>query len=197
MLASRYTISVVYPRRGLPLPLELVNTQFALGGQLRDGMQTPGDLAEWLEANAAEFGDLCLPAPSEALLRRFQSLRAALRGIFGSRANDQQPPADALATLNTVLAAAPRFSRLDWDARGPRVRSIDLAEDPETPVLAAVARSALEVIGSGTEAKVGQCRAPGCVLFFLREGRRTNWCSAACGNRARVARHYLRLHGKP
>jgi predicted RNA-binding Zn ribbon-like protein len=192
MLASRYTIRMVYPRRGLPLPLELVNTQFAMGGQPRDGLLTLRDLEEWLEANAGEFGDLCLPAATEALLMRFRSLRAALREIFASRANDQQPPADALATLNAVLAAAPRIPRLDWNASGWHARSIDLAHDPETAALAVVARPTLELIGS-----VGQCQAPGCVLFFLREARRRNWCCAACGNRGRVARHYLRLHGKP
>jgi predicted RNA-binding Zn ribbon-like protein len=197
MFASRYTIRRVYPRRGLPLALELVNTQFAMGGQPRDGLQTPADLEEWLEANAAGFGDVSVPAATEALLTRFWSLRAALREIFASPANHQRPRADALATLNAVLAAAPRFARLDWEASGPHVRSQDLAQDPETATLAAIARSSLDLIGSEhSTTKVGQCQAPGCVLFFVRDARRKNWCSAACGNRGRVARHYLRLHDK-
>jgi predicted RNA-binding Zn ribbon-like protein len=40
--------------------------------------------------------------------------------------------------------------------------------------------------------RIRACQAPGCVLFFLAERRRRDWCSPACGNRARVARHYRR-----
>ncbi|WP_317183827.1 CGNR zinc finger domain-containing protein [Intrasporangium sp.] len=36
------------------------------------------------------------------------------------------------------------------------------------------------------------CYGPGCVLYFVREHTRREWCSAGCGNRARVARHYHR-----
>lgn len=197
MLASGYTISMVYPRRGLPLALELVNTQFALAGQPQDGLQTPRDLEAWFDANAGEFGELQLPAPSEAVLSRFRSLRAALRAIFTSVPYGEPPPDDAVAAFNAVLAAAPRHPRLDWGTTGPHVHWVDLADEPQTAALAAVARSALSLVRSeDAEATVGQCQAPGCVLFFLRDARRKHWCSAACGNRARVARHYLRQHGK-
>jgi hypothetical protein len=36
------------------------------------------------------------------------------------------------------------------------------------------------------------CGAPGCVLMFLKDHPRREWCSNACGNRARQARHYDR-----
>ena len=36
--------------------------------------------------------------------------------------------------------------------------------------------------------------APGCVLYFVQDHPRREWCSTACGNRARVARHYDRHH---
>ena len=41
------------------------------------------------------------------------------------------------------------------------------------------------------------CGAPGCVLMFARDHTRREWCSNACGNRARQARHYRRTHGAP
>ena len=34
--------------------------------------------------------------------------------------------------------------------------------------------------------------APGCVLYFIKDHPRREWCSTACGNRARAARHYAR-----
>jgi hypothetical protein len=36
------------------------------------------------------------------------------------------------------------------------------------------------------------CQAPGCVLYFVKDHPRREWCSTACGNRARAARHYRR-----
>ena len=39
---------------------------------------------------------------------------------------------------------------------------------------------------------IRSCPAPGCVLYFLREHPRREWCSTTCGNRVRAARHYDR-----
>ncbi|MDR6317410.1 putative RNA-binding Zn ribbon-like protein [Actinoplanes couchii] len=36
------------------------------------------------------------------------------------------------------------------------------------------------------------CPGPGCVLHFVRDSPRREWCSPGCGNRARAARHYAR-----
>jgi predicted RNA-binding Zn ribbon-like protein len=36
------------------------------------------------------------------------------------------------------------------------------------------------------------CLAPGCVVYFIKNHPRREWCSAGCGNRARSARHYQR-----
>ena len=40
----------------------------------------------------------------------------------------------------------------------------------------------------------GLGRMNGLIRFFVRDHPRKRWCSAACGNRARVARHYRRHH---
>jgi predicted RNA-binding Zn ribbon-like protein len=34
------------------------------------------------------------------------------------------------------------------------------------------------------------------VLVFLKQHPRREWCSAACGNRARQAGHYRRTHSQ-
>jgi len=62
----------------------------------------------------------------------------------------------------------------------------------EASAAASVARASIELLASPDRERICICQAPGCVLFFLKEGRRRHWCSAACGNRARVARHYAR-----
>nr|WP_083986585.1 CGNR zinc finger domain-containing protein [Frankia sp. EI5c] len=48
------------------------------------------------------------------------------------------------------------------------------------------------MLGGGSGAAPRSCAAPGCPLFFVKHHPRREWCSAACGNRARVARHYAR-----
>ncbi|HYL09416.1 MAG TPA: CGNR zinc finger domain-containing protein [Candidatus Acidoferrales bacterium] len=62
-------------------------------------------------------------------------------------------------------------------------------------LLAAIARSAAEIISEGPEAPVRICANPQCGLFFYdasRTGKR-RWCSmAVCGNRHKVAQHARR-----
>jgi len=173
-----------YPKLGLPLALELVNTQFAVGGQPRDALETPADLAEWLRQNRLE-----LESVSVNDLERFLVLRQALRRLFIASCTDQQPPIDDIEMLNEVSAAAPRYPQLEWLGDGPHVHMREHA-DAHAALLAAVVRSAMEVLSA--EDGVGQCQAPNCILLFTRDARHRQWCSAACGNRARVARHYAR-----
>jgi predicted RNA-binding Zn ribbon-like protein len=60
-------------------------------------------------------------------------------------------------------------------------------------VALALARLAAEAVDLlARPSTLGVCEAPGCVLYFVRDRPRRQWCSAACGNRARVARHYRR-----
>src|SRR5262249_12028440 len=148
-------------------------------------LNTPADLDVWLNANGLEEHGI---TPAATDLERFRDLRAALHRLFAARNDGCQPSADDINLVNTVTAAAPTVEQLDWDADGPRKVIDELAAKPEV-VVEAIARSAVELL---TQATVGQCQAPGCVLFFTKDARRRNWCSAACGNRARVARHYVR-----
>jgi predicted RNA-binding Zn ribbon-like protein len=179
-----------YPRRGLPLPLELVNTLFARAGQPCDALERPEDLHAWLSAHAERLPTL--PQTSTpADVERFRALRAALRRIFSAVAEATLPSSEDIAVLNATGAAAPLFARLDWDRR-PRITVIATA-DAVTSALGAVAHDAIQLLGGPNLQLITRCQAPGCVLFFLREPRRRHWCSAACGNRARVARHYARM----
>jgi predicted RNA-binding Zn ribbon-like protein len=57
-------------------------------------------------------------------------------------------------------------------------------------LLAAVARSAAEIIAEGPKAPLRLCANPHCGLFFYDDSRthRRRWCSmATCGNRSKVA----------
>ena len=63
-------------------------------------------------------------------------------------------------------------------------------------VLAAFAVDAIELLTGPRRAALRACGAPGCVLLFLKDHPRKEWCSAACGNRARQARHYARTRDR-
>jgi predicted RNA-binding Zn ribbon-like protein len=63
-------------------------------------------------------------------------------------------------------------------------------------LLAAIARSAAEMIVEGAQARVRICANPVCGLFFSDHSRthRRRWCSmAVCGNRNKVA-SFARRH---
>jgi predicted RNA-binding Zn ribbon-like protein len=179
-----------YPRLGLPLPLELANTLFARAGQPCDALATPGDLAAWLQANAEHFPGR-LPASSRPLVQRFRHLRDVLRQVFIAVIEGAPPAPASIRFLNELSAAAPQYARLSWSAAAPHLTMVELG-DARATALATVARAGMQLLAGPELGRISRCQAPGCVLFFLKEPHRRHWCSAACGNRARVARHYLR-----
>jgi predicted RNA-binding Zn ribbon-like protein len=63
-------------------------------------------------------------------------------------------------------------------------------------ILAACAASAIELLTGPDRDALRACGAPGCALLFLKDHPRRAWCSTACGNRARQARHYARTRGR-
>ena len=104
-------------------------------------------------------------------------LRDAVRGLFDAAVRGVAPPAGAVELVNR-LAAAPSLA---WGRGGPRL-------SPE-PAAAAAARGAIELVTSG---RLQACANPHCVQYHLGDGGR-DYCSAACANRARVARHEARV----
>jgi predicted RNA-binding Zn ribbon-like protein len=180
-----------YPNRNLPLPLELLNTRFAAAGRPVDGLATLEDLDFWLQANAAQF-DAQPPSASPTLLRKFRRLRTALQQLVGPLVDGDplpEPSSAAVRRLNALSAHTRVVPQLEVRDGAYRQR---LSDASNNPCLTAVARASIELLGGPDGARVGRCQAPNCVLFFLKDGRRREWCSDACGNRARVARHYLR-----
>jgi nucleoid-associated protein YgaU len=96
----------------------------------------------------------------------------------------------AVAAVNAIAAAGHAPPRI-------RARDGQLTADVTPvgpPVAAALSAIAAQAIGLLTDpdSPLRACHAPGCVLYFVRDHPRREWCSAACGNRARAARHYQR-----
>ncbi|MEV4413130.1 CGNR zinc finger domain-containing protein [Catellatospora sp. NPDC049609] len=172
--------------------LELANTTYADQGGLRDALETPADLAAWL-GRVDHLLAVRVDARSRAAVGRKElaaarDLRAAIRAVASAAASGQAPDPAQLERLNAAVRAAPRWQELDVHDGAPRLTSRHGA----AAVTGALAEVAADAVVLFAEGRVGVCGAPGCVLLFLRDRPNREWCSNACGNRARVARHHDR-----
>ena len=169
------------PLRDESPAIELSNTVYVSGGELADGLEAP---RAWLEAIAPRLPAGSGAWPSVAALKE---LREAVRTSLLPGAD---PDPAALDALNQAAARAPRSPRVEpgllagTDHHGATRAEI---------VLAAFAADAIDLLTGPRRADLRSCGAPGCVLLFLKDHPRREWCSNACGNRARQARHYRRL----
>ncbi|TDD75102.1 CGNR zinc finger domain-containing protein [Actinomadura rubrisoli] len=181
-----------------PLALRLASTVRAERSGLTDRLATAQGLTHWVhEQDLAPYLDTAAFTTDEATRAQIVDLRQAVRALF-ARAVAPGPPSsadaaelppfpDALALINA--AAAPVLSRLDWrDA--PRKRLSPTVDDPADRLAAALANAAVDFFADPIVAQIRVCPAPRCVLYFIKRHPRQEWCSVACGNRARAARHY-------
>ncbi|MFH8386379.1 CGNR zinc finger domain-containing protein [Kitasatospora sp. NPDC018058] len=66
---------------------------------------------------------------------------------------------------------------------------------PVPAALGALAHDTAALLTGPLAADLRACHGPGCVLFFVKDHPRREWCGPGCGNRARAARHYHRQRG--
>jgi predicted RNA-binding Zn ribbon-like protein len=179
------------PLRHEPLALELHNTIYAVRGKVVDGLAGEEGLRSWLTAVADR---LPVRAREADASRRpeFLALRSAVREALHAALAEDPVPAAALEVVNDAAARAPVSPLATvWDGQLRRETRHHTADATDV-ALATLAADAIEVLAGPDCGRLNACGAPGCVLMFLREHPRRTWCSAACGNRARQARHYER-----
>lgn len=149
----------------------------------------PRALALWLAANVETLG-----APDDGVVLRLGELRAlhqAIVSVFEAAGAGRPLPADAVERLNDASALVPFAPRLEpWAGPGGRLVEEPPRRGRSVDVMAAVARSAIRLLGSPEVARLRRC--PACARFFLASRPDRVWCSPRCGNRARVARHHER-----
>ncbi|MFJ2647339.1 CGNR zinc finger domain-containing protein [Streptomyces sp. NPDC087420] len=196
---------------GEPLPVELMNTLWADREGVYDALVDAGDLARWLRAVEARFSPRLELDGAEAgaasdsgrpPVERFRELRDALRRLAAVATGDTRPAAaspvpdlaPAVAAVNRACAYAPTWSQLAWNEDEPPARADGSSYSPEARALSRIAEESVQLFTGPDVAELRACHAPGCVRYFVRAHPRREWCSAGCGNRARVARHYRRHH---
>jgi predicted RNA-binding Zn ribbon-like protein len=182
------------PSLGQRLSLEFANTSYAVRGNPREGIGSPEHLAAWLRGHAEWFATT-LPADElrEPDVAPFRALRDAIRALYASVVDGRPTPAPALDELNRAAAAAPHWPALT-DRLVARQRT---AAHPLPAARAELARDAIDLLAGPDRELLRRCPGPGCVLYFLKDHPRREWCSSRCGTRARVARHYQRHKTRP
>ena len=174
----------------------------------RDGVHDTLDAgaANWLRTAAGTLltdlpdGDAAHETDLEEATAGLRRLRDALRRLAAELTDDHRPDAAstitdrsaALAVLNESCALATASPALVWPDDEPPRAVARTADPPSTLAVARLAAQAVDLFARPSA--LGACEAPGCVRYFVRDHPRRGWCSAACGNRARVARHYRRHH---
>ncbi|WP_198679373.1 CGNR zinc finger domain-containing protein [Thermomonospora amylolytica] len=187
------------PALGEPLAIEFGNTRYAVRGTPQEGLAEPGHLAAWLRDHADAFdpgvAEAAVAALTPAHLPAFVRLRDTIRACNRAVVDGHPPAADLIDHLNETAALAPAWPHLSWSGDDPAVTPRTTAP-PVDAALAAIARSAIEILGGSRRTALRACGRTGCILFFLKNHPRREWCSPRCGNRARVARHYDRHRPK-
>jgi predicted RNA-binding Zn ribbon-like protein len=178
-----------------PAPVRLMSTIWADAEGIHDDLAGPADLDAWLNA----VGINCHGAKAtQDELRSAIRLRDAVRRLAAHATGDHRPAAasaitdldEAVTVLNEhaaklpppAIAASPSGLRLAKQAPASAV----------TTSLAGIAQQAVALLANHKD-KLRACHAPGCVLYFVKTHPRRGWCSVACGNRARAARHYDKI----
>jgi predicted RNA-binding Zn ribbon-like protein len=135
------------------------------------------------------------PDAAQTLLARSTDLRDSLRKIFGALVRKEEIAPDRTEPINRILRITEGHDEL-VSANGGWKLEFVARESGLDWLLAAVARSAAEIIVEGAQAHVRICANPLCGLFFSDHSRtrRRRWCSmAVCGNRNKVA-SFARRH---
>ncbi|HVM74575.1 MAG TPA: CGNR zinc finger domain-containing protein [Candidatus Saccharimonadales bacterium] len=129
------------------------------------------------------------PQAVDAVLLRILRLRESLRAIFGSIAKQDRFPSSWVEPVNEILRITEGHDEL-VSRNGTWSLQYVAREGGLEWLLAAIARSAAELLVEGPQAPIRRCANPACRLYFYDDSRtrQRRWCSmAVCGNRHKVA----------
>ena len=137
------------------------------------------------------------PAGALAVLADARRVRSVLRTLAERGVALPDARAEALTEINRVLGRSAGTRRLELQGDGTFARAFVPVGDAFAGLLIAMVESASDALILGELARVRRCADPRCSRVFQDETRngRRRWCDmATCGNRAKAARHRMKLH---
>ena len=135
------------------------------------------------------------PLAAAAAFQEAIDLREAIYRTLHALSEQRAPASEDFAHLERAMAQAPARTVVASEGAGfgwPIVRHLPPAA---TELLAPVLWSTADLLVGPRRARLRHCANPLCLWLFVDEskGGKRRWCSmAACGNRAKARRHYLR-----
>ncbi|HEV2261629.1 MAG TPA: CGNR zinc finger domain-containing protein [Candidatus Rubrimentiphilum sp.] len=154
----------------------------------RESLDGPAAAAWWASAQRASLDLIplaagCKPRFNAALAAELQSLSLAAERLVDAIRGGAPVPADALETLNNVLARAHPTLVADRSRLG-------LAVTDGTDVVLVPAAYAIATLTQSDLRRLKRCRLSGCSTYFwdTTKNRSRRWCSLRCMERERAPR---------
>jgi predicted RNA-binding Zn ribbon-like protein len=184
--------------------LDYANTRMYRGSAVPvEQLSASTDLLDWIARTGALSDDAmaalrgwaaAYPDQAATLFTASVALRELVYRVFSAVASGAPVAEDDLAGLNQALAEAPPRARLARLA-GTYTWRVQHAPLSAPALLAPILWSAADLLVQAPHRRIRQCANPQCLWLFIdasKNGTR-RWCDmAACGNRAKARRHYLR-----
>ncbi len=202
--AAQHRASLPFPFVAERLWLDFVNTD--TGGRGTDALHDFGRFVSWLAAaqvlDAERAGSmqrraLQQPAGALAILGDARRVRSVLRTLAERGAGASDARVDALSEINRVLGRSAGTRRIELRDDGTFARAFVAVGDAFGGLLIPIVESAADALILGELERVRRCADPRCGRVFQDETKngRRRWCDmATCGNRAKAARHRMKLH---
>ena len=197
---DRHTFAFVAER----LWLDFVNSESSARGS--DGLHDFERFVRWLEgaqlldaerASSMRRRAHQQPAGALAVLGDARRVRTVLRAMAERGFASHDVRGDALAEINRVLGRSAGTRRLELTGDGSFMRTFVPVGDAFAGLLIPIVESAADALILGELVRVRRCADPRCGRVFQDETKngRRRWCDmATCGNRAKAARHRMKLH---
>jgi predicted RNA-binding Zn ribbon-like protein len=186
---------------GNQLVLDLLNTRPVVDGETIELLTDPERMVAWFEAagelsgrdarrlRRSQEGEL------KSVLEQVRTLREQLRTDVFALEDGRLPRPGTIAELNRLMEAHPARHTLVSEEGHLTLKRQPLVSARELP--ARLAESAAELFTADDPRRVRKC--DGCAAHFRDISKKGNrrWCSMRlCGNRAKAAAFYRRMHAE-
>lgn len=184
--------------------LDFVNSDASARGP--DALYDFERFVGWLEAALLLEGERAAsmrrraqqqPAGALAVLGDARRVRTVLRALAERGVSSPTIRDDALNEINRVMGRSAGTRRVEMQTDGTFVRTFVPVGDAFAGLLISIVESAADALILGELLRVRKCADPRCGRVFQDETKngRRRWCDmATCGNRAKAARHRMKLH---
>src|SRR3954469_7090747 len=184
--------------------LDFVNSDS--GNRGSDALHDFGRFVTWLElahvldaerAGTMQRRALQQPTGALAVLGDARRVRTVLRTLAERGADAPDIRLDALAEINRVLGRSAGTRRVELRDDGSFARAFVAVGDAFAGLLIPIVENAADALILAELERVRRCADPRCGRVFQDETKngRRRWCDmATCGNRAKAARHRMKLH---